>query len=410
LSIVGSAGWMRIARYIFSLMLLLLWAAPARSHDPSAWGGLFRSRDDGAMWVSANRGQFVSGAIALAISPTDANHLLLGAGSGLLRSRNGGRDWILEPPAVVVGPVFALAFAADGQQALCSTALGIFRRGAENSWREAPSPEGATPARAIIRSGGAGRVYLAGWTGLFRSDNWGVSWSSAAEGLPQQEPATALLLMEGSPETLYAIVGGGIWASIDGARSWAKRGAGMSVSNLDALAVESRQPARLWAAGADRLFRSDDGGTNWLRVGRRLPEPNTTIHGITANEETIVITTDRGLYRTADHGENWTLITENLPAHLEAGPLVRDPLDPATVYAGFSLIPYGELWRRAADRDGGFARVSITSLVGAVIFLVIVALAAVAALRWLRAYYRASGGSGPSARTHRNRRIEEPLP
>lgn len=401
---------MRIARYIFSLMLLLLWAAPARSHDPSAWGGLFRSRDDGAMWVSANRGQFVSGAIALAISPTDANHLLLGAGSGLLRSRNGGRDWILEPPAVVVGPVFALAFAADGQQALCSTALGIFRRGAENSWREAPSPEGATPARAIIRSGGAGRVYLAGWTGLFRSDNWGVSWSSAAEGLPQQEPATALLLMEGSPETLYAIVGGGIWASIDGARSWAKRGAGMSVSNLDALAVESRQPARLWAAGADRLFRSDDGGTNWLRVGRRLPEPNTTIHGITANEETIVITTDRGLYRTADHGENWTLITENLPAHLEAGPLVRDPLDPATVYAGFSLIPYGELWRRAADRDGGFARVSITSLVGAVIFLVIVALAAVAALRWLRAYYRASGGSGPSARTHRNRRIEEPLP
>lgn len=401
---------MRIARYIFSLMLLLLWAAPARSHDPSAWGGLFRSRDDGAMWVSANRGQFVSGAIALAISPTDANHLLLGAGSGLLRSRNGGRDWILEPPAVVVGPVFALAFAADGQQALCSTALGIFRRGAENSWREAPSPEGATPARAIIRSGGAGRVYLAGWTGLYRSDNWGVSWSSAAEGLPQQEPATALLLMEGSPETLYAIVGGGIWASIDGARSWAKRGAGMSVSNLDALAVESRQPARLWAAGADRLFRSDDGGTNWLRVGRRLPEPNTTIHGITANEETIVITTDRGLYRTADHGENWTLITENLPAHLEAGPLVRDPLDPATVYAGFSLIPYGELWRRAADRDGGFARVSITSLVGAVIFLVIVALAAVAALRWLRAYYRASGGSGPSARTHRNRRIEEPLP
>jgi photosystem II stability/assembly factor-like uncharacterized protein len=362
------------------------------------------------MWVSANRGQFVSGAIALAISPTDANHLLLGAGSGLLRSRNGGRDWILEPPAVVVGPVFALAFAADGQQALCSTALGIFRRGAENSWREAPSPEGATPARAIIRSGGAGRVYLAGWTGLYRSDNWGVSWSSAADGLPQQEPATALLLMEGSPETLYAIVGGGIWASIDGARSWAKRGAGMSVSNLDTLAVESRQPARLWAAGADRLFRSDDGGTNWLRVGRRLPEPNTTIHGITANEETIVITTDRGLYRTADHGENWTLITENLPAHLEAGPLVRDPLDPATVYAGFSLIPYGELWRRAADRDGGFARVSITSLVGAVIFLVIVALAAVAALRWLRAYYRASGGSGPSARTHRNRRIEEPLP
>jgi photosystem II stability/assembly factor-like uncharacterized protein len=407
---VGSGGWVRIARYIFSLTLLLLWVPPARSHDPSAWGGLFRSRDDGAVWVSANRGQFVSGAIALAISPTNANHLLLGGESGLLRSRNGGRDWILESPAVVVGPVFALAFAADGQQALCSTALGIFRREAENSWREAPSPEGATPARVIIRSGGAGRVYLAGWTGFYRSDNWGESWSSAADGLPQQEPATALLLMEGSAETLYAIVQGGIWASIDGARSWAKRGAGTSMGSLDALAVDSGQLTRLWAAGADRLFRSDDGGTNWLRVGRPLPEPSTTVHGIIASDDAIVITTDRGLYRTADHGESWTLITENLPAHLEAGPLVRDPLDPATVYAGFSLIPYVELWRRAADHDGGFARISSTSLVGAVVFLVIVALAAVAALRWLGAYYRASGSSARAAWTHRNRRIEEPLP
>jgi hypothetical protein len=301
------------------------------------------------------------------------------------------------------------AFSADGQQTLVSTGLGIFRGEAEKSWREASTPEGATPARAIVRSGGAGRVYLAVWTGLYRSENWGESWSSAAYGLPQ-EPATALLLMEGSPETLYAIVQGGVWASIDGARSWAKRGAGIPASNLDALAVDSRQPARLWAAGGDRLFRSDDGGASWVRVGRPLPEQNTTVHGVTASEEAVVITTDRGLYRTVDHGESWTLITENLPAHLEAGPLVRDPLDPATVYAGFSLIPYVELWRRAADRDGAFARVSITSLVGGVVFLVIVALGAVAALRRLGSYYRTSGSSAPSARIHRNRRIEEPLP
>lgn len=176
----GSTG-----RCVLSLTLLLLLATPARSHDSSAWGGLFRSLDHGASWVSASRGQFVSGAIALAISATDSNHLLLGAESGLLRSRNGGRDWIIEPPTVVVGPVFSLAFSADGQQTLVSTGLGIFRGEAEHSWRATPTPEGATPARAILRSGGAGRVYLAGWTGLFRSDDWGGSWSSATDGLPR---------------------------------------------------------------------------------------------------------------------------------------------------------------------------------------------------------------------------------
>ena len=410
---VGSAGWTRhgsTGRYTLSLtLLLLLLATPARSHDPSAWGGLFRSRDHGATWVSANRGQFVSGAIALAISPTDANHLLLGAEGGLLRSRNGGRDWIIEPPTVVVGPVFSLAFSADGQQTLVSTGLEIFRGEAENSWRATSTPEGSTPARAIVRSGAAGRVYLAGWTGLYRSDSWGESWSSAADGLPK-EPATALIVMDGSPETIYAIVQGGVWASIDGGRSWAKRGAGMSASNFDAFAVGLRQPTRLWAAGGDRLFQSHDGGATWLRVGRPLPEPNTTVHAITASDEAVVVTTDRGLYRTVDSGESWTLITENLPAHLEAGPLVRDPLDPATVYAGFSLIPYSELWRRAAGREGALARVSVTSLVGGVVFLVIVALAAIAALRWLGSYYRMSGSGRPSALTHSNRRNEETLP
>ena len=122
LAIFGLARWTRLgnARHhvLLLALLLALWASPAQSHDPSAWGGLFRSRDNGEMWVSTNRGQFVSGAIALAISPSDANHLLLGAESGLLRSRNGGRDWTIEPPTVAVGPVFALAFSADGQQTL----------------------------------------------------------------------------------------------------------------------------------------------------------------------------------------------------------------------------------------------------------------------------------------------------
>jgi photosystem II stability/assembly factor-like uncharacterized protein len=389
--------------------MLVLGASPARSHDPSAWGGLFRSRDHGATWMSANRGVFVSGAIALAISPSDVNHLLLGAESGLLRSRNGGRDWTIEAPSVVLGSVFALAFAADGQRALVSTGFGIFSGRAEGSWRQTPAPQGATPARAIVRGGEAGRVYLAGWTGLFRSDDWGASWSSAADGLPQ-EPATALLLVHGSPETLYAIVQGRVWASVDGAKSWASPGAGISPTNLDALAADSRQASRLWTAGGDRLFRSNDGGASWQGIGRPLPEPNTAVRGIAVSEEAIVVTTDRGLYRAVDVGERWTLISENLPAHLEAGPLVRDSVDPATLYAGFALVPYPELWRRAADREGALVRVSVTSLAGGVVLLVVVALGALAALRWLGHYYRPPARSASVTRTPRDRRMEKTLP
>jgi photosystem II stability/assembly factor-like uncharacterized protein len=338
---------------------LLLSATAAQSHDPSAWGGLFRSRDQGATWMSANRSQILSSAIALAISPTDSDHLLLGTGSALFRSRNGGRDWTLETPSVVLGSVFAVAFTRDGRRALLSTGLGIFRGEVDNSWRQLEAPRGALPARAIACSGEADRVYLAGWTGLYRSDDLGTSWSSAADGLPD-DTATTVLVAHGSPETLYAVVQGQVWASADGARSWSRRGLGLLPANVDALTLDSRLAARQWAAVGDMLFRSDDGGTSWRRVGRPLPEPNTKVNGITATDEAIVVGTDRGLFRSADSGHSWTLVIDNLPAHLEAGMLVRDPVDSATLYAGFSLVPYAELWRRAASSEGALSRVTVS--------------------------------------------------
>jgi hypothetical protein len=71
------------------------------------------------------------------------------------------------------------------------------------------------------------------------------------------------------------------------------------------------------------------------------------VHGIAASEEAIVLTTDRGLYRSVDGAAGWTTIIDTLPAHLEAGPLVHDPLDPATLYAGFSLCEPYKTWHGA---------------------------------------------------------------
>jgi len=122
------------------------------------------------------------------------------------------------------------------------------------------------------------------------------------------------------------------------------------------------------------------------------------VRGIAASDEAIVLTTDRGLYRSVDSAVSWMPIVDNLPAHLEAGPLVRDPVDPDTLYAGFSLIPYPELWRRAVDHEGAFARVGASSLVGSLVLLILVGLGAAVTLRGLGHYYRRSVPSGRTAR------------
>ena len=86
---------------------------------------------------------------------------------------------------------------------------------------------------------------------------------------------------------------------------------------------------------------SDEPGSSWRAVGRALPEPATTIRGIAANAEAtiLVVTTNRGLYRSENGGETWMLKEDNLPIHLEAGPLAQDPGDAGVLYAVYSLCP-----------------------------------------------------------------------
>ena len=79
--------------------------------------------------------------------------------------------------------------------------------------------------------------------------------------------------------------------------------------------------------GGPASIVSDDSGVTWRAVGQPLPEPGTTVRGVAADPTatTLVVATHRGLYRSDDGGRSWALKERNLPAHLEAGPLVRDP-------------------------------------------------------------------------------------
>jgi photosystem II stability/assembly factor-like uncharacterized protein len=363
-------------------LALTIGASPALAHDSSAWGGLYRSRDAGATWFLANPSRIVVAATALAVSPTDGNHLLLGStDSGLLGSRNGGRDWTAEAPGLL-GNVYAVAFDADGRRVLVSTGTDIIRSDDGSRWRKIVTPSSTAPARAILRGGAVGRVYFAGQKRLVRSDDWGTSWSSAADDLPEGS-VTALAVAPGPPETVYAVIDGQIWVRAEGTPPWHGRAEGFPEVTVDALALDLSDAARVWAVGAGHLFRSDDSGKHWRSVGRPLPTPNLTVHAIAATGTSLVLTTDWGLYRSPDGGERWQLVNDNVPPHLEAGPLVRDPVDPATLYAGFAATPYAELWRRATESHTSLWRVSPQRLGTATILLIVLALDAVFGAQWL---------------------------
>ncbi len=352
---VGASG----RRYLCAFMLPLiiaLWPGDVPAHDPSAWGGLFRTRDAGVTWLHVNPGSFVSGALALAVSPMNPNHLL--------------------------------AFDVDGERALVSGASALFRNDGDR-WRPIQTPTRAAPARTLVSGFVRGRVYLVGRTGLFRSDDWGRSWLGVGDEL-QAEHVSMLILPPDRPDEVYAVAGGrGLWASTDGARSWRRLDGGLPAGGVEVVALDPSDSRRLLAVAAGQAFRSDDQGRRWRPVGVPIPERPVVARAVVVSGRVILIATDRGVYRSPDEGDRWELPSESLPAHLVAGLLVRDPVSPATLYAGFALIPSEQLRQRSAEGGRAFARLDGASLAGGVAFVALLGLATGAVLRHLaRTNYR----------------------
>jgi photosystem II stability/assembly factor-like uncharacterized protein len=349
-----------------------LLAGSASAHDASSYGGVFRSRDLGAAWLNADVGLFLNAALVIAVDPRDSSHLLVGTDLGILSSHNGGRSWVPEARDVIIGAVFALAFSPDGEKAMCAAASGVFRRD-QDGWLRAEAPESAIPARALVAGPANDRVYLLGRSRLFASEDGGRRYA-VVPGLPQTSEMTALAAIPGSADILAAVIDGGAMISHDGGRTWRNAGFGGATAPVDTIATDATRPQRIWAAAGGRIVVSDDLGSGWHSVGRSLPEARARVRSIAASADatTLVVSSDRGIYRSADGGETWAPKEDNLPTHIEAGPLARDPNDAGVIYAVFSLMPYAEVWRMALEGGNLLARIEPISLAGGLSFCVLV--------------------------------------
>jgi photosystem II stability/assembly factor-like uncharacterized protein len=266
--------------------------------------------------------------------------------------------------------VFAVTFLGDGERAICAAQSGVFRFEA-GQWKPARAPEAAIPAKTLATGASADRIYLLGRDRLFTSGDSGRTFVEL-KGRWETSALTALAIVRSQPEIIVAVVGGQVMTSEDGGQHWRPGGLGTDGQPVDNVAADAHLPKR-WAARDGRIYVSDELGSPWRAVGRALPEPATTIRGIAANADAtnLVVTTNRGLYRSENGGESWMLKEDNLPIHLEAGALVQDPSDTGTLYAVYSLTPYSEVWRTAIEARNLLRQADPISLAGRIGFSVL---------------------------------------
>jgi photosystem II stability/assembly factor-like uncharacterized protein len=361
-----------VPRFVVGLLLLATAAGGALAHDPSSYGGVFRSRNLGGTWLRADVGLFLNAPLIVAVDPRKPSHLLAGTDLGLIASRNGGLTWAPEARNLIFGAAFAVIFLDGGERAICAAQSGVFRF-EDGRWTAARAPEAAIPVRMLATGASSDHIYLLGRNRLFASRD-GARTFAEVSGALEARAMTALAVIRSEPESIMAVADGQIAVSEDEGRHWRQRGLGGQAGPVDIVAADAQVPRRVWAAATGRVYFSDDLGSSWRDAGNALPEPGTKIRGIAANAEAriILVSTNRGLYRSEDGGETWMLKEDNLPIHLEAGPLTRDPADANVLYAVYSLMPYSEAWRIAAE-TGNLSRQLDPAYIAAGIGFVLVA-------------------------------------
>lgn len=168
---------------------------------------------------------------------------------------------------------------------------------------------------------------------LHRSMDKGTSFSNISEDLSNggrrgdvtygtlsaidESPFRFGLLYTGSDD-------GVIQVSKDGGYSWErvsnKLPQDMWVSRVQASNhKESRVYASLngyrWDDFTPYLYRSDDYGQTWERIGKELPhEAINVVKEDPSNEDVLYVGTDHGAYVSVDRGLSFTIMTKNLPA------------------------------------------------------------------------------------------------
>ncbi len=224
---------------------------------------------------------------ALACSPGFAQDGLCFAAraSGLYRSADGGRTWqsaytalSLTSPLPTMAVAVSPDFASD-RTVLAGVEGGILRsddRGRHWETVSQPSPPPVITSLAISPHYAHDGLALAGTVedGVFRSTDKGRQWAAWNFGLLDLNVlCIALSPRFAEDETVFIGAETGIFRSANGGRSWREVAFPTELAPVLSLAISSdhARPGALFAGTeAHGLFRSDDGGQTWARLGENV--------------------------------------------------------------------------------------------------------------------------------------------
>lgn len=392
---------------------------------------LWRSRDDGETWKlisptprtikdismasdhadesilpSATPSEPIS---ALAIDPTDSNHLYASAGStrpALFTSRDAGTHWTFAAPLPEAASKIGIAPESADTLLIVGQHFVVTRRG--NFTQQFPTPSSLLDSSAAPTGSGSWIIYAATKNGIFISTDRGASWtSSSLPGVGANVRAIATSFRH--PQTAYASYSGlhmdgvlwhraawhGVARTQDAGHTWEllwkesttqaanvqdawitdRFGTGWGENPLN-LTVADQNPGLVYATDFGRTLISTDAGKQWQAAySHRTPGGDwastgldvTTAYGIHFDpfdhHRQFITYTDISLFRSETAGKSWTSSSAGIPEKWinTAYWMVFDPQVKGrawTVNSGTHDLPRPKMWRHTSSDtfQGGVCR------------------------------------------------------
>ena len=336
----------------------------------SADGGVWKTDNAGVTWKPLFEQQGSASIGALAISPSNPD--VIWAGTGQIQQR-----WdIVEGDGVYRS--------TDGGQNWKHVGLNDTRH-IGDLWVD-PNDDKTALVAAL------GHVFGPNLQrGVFRTEDGGESWDRVLY-LDDTTGAADLAFSADAPDILYAslwqvqrhpwldyfqpTVGGNssIWRSIDGGRNWKSVGGNglpdKPLSRIEIAVAPGHQAQRVWAsvdvAGGGGLYRSEDGGANWVLVNSDSSLAGSYMAWLTADptDDNTVWAGGQPLRRSTDGGVTFTIVRSS-PGGDDYHSLWIDPKDTNRMITGAdqgAVVTFngGESWSSWFNQPTGqFYRVAV---------------------------------------------------
>jgi len=282
--------------------------------------GIFRSPDGGDTWQSlANTPAAVSKVLSFAVDPTNGQRLLTTTETGVYLSVDGGASWGTTP--VLTGYISDIDIDPTSPDTLYAMGtLGELKKSVDGGqhWTTSLSPGTAfAPGRLVIAPSRNASLAFVGSDGVLTSEDGGAHWSKKNTGL---QAGIVNSFASGTGRTYAAARASGIYAIASGTSAVTPLN-NASLVTLDTqepffirVGVLPGQPDTVFVSiNSATLARSTDGGASWAKLTSFPDSSPSYIVSSPQEPQTVYVGGHDGIYRSADGGNQWVSRSAGLP-------------------------------------------------------------------------------------------------